>query len=149
MFNGSELEIAIAMVLVGALCLGFLLHWLWMTLGGTTTGAAEADELAVKLHEAELAREAAEDAQRDAETALALREADVAEQLAIMQARLEGALEGREAELARQLSEARDEVETLGDGLRNARRRIRDLETEAEADARSEDAGKAGVRNPP
>jgi len=133
MLSGSELEIAIAMTLIGAVCLGFVLHWLWQALGGTKSDAQQLDEMAERLHEADLAREAAEEAQREAEAALARRELETAEQLAVMQVRLDGAVEGREAVLARELSETRLELETMRDGLANARRRILDLEAELEA----------------
>jgi chromosome segregation ATPase len=132
MFDGSELEIAIAMVLAGAVCLGFLLHLLWQALGGSTTDAAEREEMALHLHEADLAREAAEAAQQEAAAALARCEADAAEQLAVLQARLDGETQGREAELERELSEARSELETLRGGLSNARRRNQELEAEIE-----------------
>ena len=133
MLDGRELEIAIAIVLAGAVCLGFVLHWLWLALGGPKTGAARLEEMAERLHEADLAREAADEAHRAAEAALASREAEMAEQLALMQARLDGAVEGREAELARQLAEARSEAEILRDGLGHARQRIIELEQTLEA----------------
>lgn len=132
MFDGSQLEIAIAMVLAGAVCVGFLLHWLWQALGGTKTDAAERDEMALRLHEADLAREAAEAAQQEAAAALARCEADAAEQIAVLQARLDGETEGREAELNRELAEARSDLEALRDGLGFARRRNQELETEIE-----------------
>jgi F0F1-type ATP synthase membrane subunit b/b' len=132
MFSGSELEIAIAMVLAGAVCLGFLLHWLWQALGGAKTDVARLGEMAERLHDADLAREAAETIRQEAEAALARRETETAEQLAVMRTRLDGAIEGREAELARQLAEAQTELEAMRDGLGNARRRIMDLEAEIE-----------------
>jgi len=132
MLSGSELEIAIAMMLTGAVCLGFVLHWLWLALGGKKSDAQQLDEMAERLHEADLAREAAEESQREAEAVLARRELETAEQLAVMQVRLDGAVEGREAELARELAEAKLELETMRDGLANARRRILDLEAELE-----------------
>jgi len=133
MLNGPGLEIAIAMLLGGAVCLGFVLHWLWLALGGRKTDAQLLEEMAGRLHQAERAREAAETARREAEVAQARRETEAAEQIALMQTRMEGAVEGRAAELARQLDEALRDVETLRDGLSNARQRIIDLEQEAEA----------------
>lgn len=132
MFDGSALEIAIAMVLAGAVCLGFLLHWLWLALGGTRTDAAEIDRMAERLHEADLAREAAEAAQQDAAAALAQCEANAAEQLAVMQARLDGETEGREAGLERQISEARSELDAIRGELSAAHLRSRELEAEIE-----------------
>ena len=63
---------------------------------------------------------------------LARREAETAERLAVMQARLDGAIEGREAELTRELAAVRLELETMRDGLSNARRRNIELEAEIE-----------------
>ncbi len=134
MLTGSELTTAIAVVLIGAVCVGFLLHWLWSHLGRSRTSAsARLDEMAERLHEADMAREAAEVARSQAEALLARREAETAERLAVMQTRLDGAIEGREAELTRELAEVRLELETMRGGLRNARRRIIELETEIEA----------------
>ena len=139
MFDGSQLEIAIAMVLAGAVCVGFLLHWLWLALGGTKTDEAEREEMALRLHEADLAREAAESAQQEAVAALARCEADSAEQIAALQARLDGEAEGRETELNDALAEAQSEVETLRDKLANARRKNRELEAEVETLRGAED----------
>lgn len=133
MFNGSELQIAIAMVLTGAVCFGFVLHWLWQALGGTRSDAARLAEMAERLHEADLAREAAEIACETAEAALGRRETETAEQLAAMQVRLDGALDERRAETERQLSEAMVELETMRDGLGNARQHILELEAEVAA----------------
>jgi F0F1-type ATP synthase membrane subunit b/b' len=132
MLSGSGLEIAIAMLLGGAVLLGFLLHWLWLALGGRKAAAAQINDMADRLHDADLAREAADAARIEAEAALALAEANAAEQIALMQARMEGAVEGREAELARALDEARRDAEALQDGLGHARQRIFDLESELE-----------------
>ena len=134
MLTGSELTTAIAAVLIGAVCVGFLLHWLWSHLNRSrTSDSARLDEMAERLHEADMAREAAEVARRQAETLLARREAETAERLAGMQTRLDGAVAGREAELARELAAARLKLETMRDGLGNVRRRIIDLEAEIEA----------------
>jgi len=133
MLSGSELEIAIAAVLVGAVCLGFVLHWLWIALrGGARDEAAQLAEMRERLHDAELDLETAEVARRDAEARIAGLEAETAERLAAMQARLEGAAGGREAELARELADARREIEVLDGGLSNARQRIIYLEAEIE-----------------
>ena len=130
MFDGSQLEIAIAIVLAGAVCLGFLLHWLWLALGGIKPDAAERDEMALRLHEADLAREAAESAQQEAAAALARCEADSAEQMAVIQARLDGAAEGHEVELRRELAEARSELEAVREEFGKVRQRNQELEAE-------------------
>jgi len=133
MLTGSELRTAIAAVLIGAVCAGFLLHWLWSHLNRSrTTDRARLDEMAERLHEADMAREAAEVARSQAEALLARREAEIAERLGVMQTRLDGAIEGREAELTRELAAATLELETMHGGLSNARRRMIDLEAEIE-----------------
>lgn len=133
MLSGLGLEIAIAMLLGGAVSLGFVLHWLWQALGGHKTEAAQIEELADRLHKADLAREAADAARLEAETALAQHEAATAEQLALMQGRLDSTVDERGAELARQLDAARLEAEALRSGLGNAHQRILRLEEELEA----------------
>ena len=134
MLSQSELSIAITAILVGAVCVGFLLHWAWVYLGRSRTGdSARLEEMADRLHTAEIARETAEEDRKQAEGLLALREAEITEQLTAMQVRLDGALAGREADLARELTEARLELETMHDGLVNARRRTGELEAEIEA----------------
>jgi prophage endopeptidase len=134
MLSGSELSIAITAVLIGAVCVGFLLHWSWTYLNRSRTGdSARLDEMAERLHTAEMAREAAEEDRLQAEGLAARLEAETTEQLAAMQARLDGAVEGREAGLARELAEVRLELETMRDGLVNARRRSGELEAEIEA----------------
>ena len=134
MLTGSQLTIAIAAVLIGAVCVGFLLHWLWSHLGRPRTSAsARLGEMAERLHEADMAREAAEVARQQAEALLARREAETAERLGVMQTRLDGAIEGREAELTRELAAARLELETMRGGLINARRRMIELEAEIAA----------------
>ena len=134
MLTGSELTTAIAAVLIGAVCVGFLLHWLWSHLNRSrTSDRARLDEMAERLHEADMAREAAEVARGQAETLLARREAETAERLAVMQTRLDGAIEGRQAELTRELAAVKLELETMRGGLGNARRRMTELEAEIEA----------------
>jgi hypothetical protein len=134
MLTGSELTTAIAAVLIGAILVGVLLHWLWGNISqSNSVDRTELDELAMRLHDADLAREAAEDARERAEALLARREADTAERMALMQARLGGAVADREAELTRERDEARLELEAMRDGLGNARQRIIDLETQIEA----------------
>jgi hypothetical protein len=126
MLTGPELTTAIAVVLIGAVCAGFLLHWLWSLLGRSrTSDSVRLDEMAAQLHEADMARE-------EAEALLARREAETAERLAAMQTRLDGAIEDREAKLTRELAAVRLELETMRDGLGNARRRNIELEAEIE-----------------
>ena len=134
MLSGSELSIAITAILIGAVCAGFLLHWAWTYLTRSRTGdSARLAEMAERLHTAETAREAAEEDRKKAEMLTARREAEITEQLAAMQSRLEGVLEGREADLARELAEVRLELETMRGGLVNARRRTGELEAQIEA----------------
>lgn len=134
MLSRSELAIAITVVLIGAVCVGFLLHWAWTYLNrAKSIDSAKMGEMAEGLHQAEMAREAAEEARQQAEVTLARREAEITEQLTAMQARLDGTLAGREAELARELTEVRLELETMHDGLVNARRRTGELEAQIEA----------------
>jgi FtsZ-interacting cell division protein ZipA len=134
MLNGTELTTAITVVLIGAVCVGFLLHVLWSHLSRSrTSDRARLSEMAAHLHEAEMAREAAEEAHQRAEALRVQREAETVERLAVMQARLDGAIEGREAELSTELAAVRLELRTMRDGLSNARRRNIELEAEAEA----------------
>ena len=134
MLSRSELAIAITVVLVGAACVGFLLHWAWAYLNrAKSVDSVRMGEMAERSHQSEMAREAAEEARQQAEVTLARREAEITEQRAAMQARLDGALAGREADLARELAEVRLELETMHDGLVNARRRTSELEAQIEA----------------
>jgi len=134
MLTGSELTTTISVVLIGAVCAGFLLHWLWSLLGRSRTrDSVRLDEMAAQSHETDMAREAAEDARQQAEALLARREAETAERLAVMQTRLDGAIEDREAKLTGELAVVRLELETMRDGLGNARRRNIELEAEVEA----------------
>jgi hypothetical protein len=133
MLTGSELTTAISIVLIGAVCAGFLLHWLWSHLGRSrTSDSVRLDEMAAQMHEADMAREEAEVARQQAEALLARREAETAERLAVLQTRLDGAIEDREAKLTRELATVRLELETMRDGLGNARRRNIELEAEIE-----------------
>ena len=134
MFTGSEISTAIAAVLIGAVCIGFLLHAIWSHLTRSrTSDSAQLHEMATRLHETDLAREAAEEAHEKAETLRARRETEAGKRLAVMQARLDGAIEGREAELTTELAATRLELETMRDGLSNARRRNFELEADIEA----------------
>lgn len=127
--TGSQLALAIAAVLVFAVLLGWVLHWLWCRLG-MAPGSMEAQlrDLVDRLHHADRTREIAEEARIRAESRLAAREAEMETRLTVMQARLDGAIEGREAQLGQELREAKAELEALSDGLRNARVRIAELE---------------------
>ena len=133
MLTGGQLTIAIAAVLVVAVGLGWFLHWLWARLSpGVVNDTARITDMINKLHDADRAREAAEDARELAENLLASREGEMENRLAAMQARLDGAIEGREADLAVSLREAQAEAEASMGGLRSARERIQELEAELE-----------------
>jgi len=134
MLTGTELQTAIAAVLIGAICAGILLHWLWSHLSRSKTDdGAPLEEMAARLHEAEMAREAAEVARSQTEALLARREAEAAEQQAVTRTRIDGVIVGRRAELISELAEVRLELETMRDGLSNARRRNIELEAEIQA----------------
>ena len=133
MLTGGQLTIAIAAVLVVAVGLGWFLHWLWARLSpGVVDDTARMADMINKLHDADHAREAAEEARELAENLLASREGEMENRLAAMQARLDGAIEGREAEMAVALREAQAEAEASMSGLRGARERIQELEAELE-----------------
>jgi DNA repair exonuclease SbcCD ATPase subunit len=133
MLSGTQLATAITAVLIAAVALGWTLHWLWVRLSNAAiSDTARITEMINRLHEADRAREAAVDAKELAENLLASREAEMENRMAAMQARLDGAVEGREAELARELRETKAESEASMSGLRNARERIMDLEREVE-----------------
>ncbi|MEO1493782.1 MAG: hypothetical protein AAFV19_16640 [Pseudomonadota bacterium] len=133
MLTGAQLATAISAVLIGAVAVGWILHWLWVRLSNAAiTDTARITEMINRLHEADRAREAAEDARELAENLLASREAEMENRMAAMQARLDGAIEGREADLARELREAKADAEASMDGLRSARSRIMELEGEIE-----------------
>ena len=133
MLTGGQLAIAISAILAGAVALGWMLHWLWNRLSNAAmTDTARLTEMINRLHEADRAREAAEDARELAENLLASREAEMENRMAAMQARLDGVVEGREAQLAQAMREAQADSEASMSGLRNARRRIMDLEAEIE-----------------
>ena len=131
MLSGAQLATAISAVLVAAVALGWVLHWLWMRLSNAAiSDTARIAEMINRLHEADRAREAAEDAKELAENLLASREAEMENRMAAMQARMDGAVEGREAQLSTALREAQADSEASMSGLRNARARIMDLEAE-------------------
>lgn len=133
MLNGDGLATAITAVLIGAVALGWALHWLWLRASSAPlTETARLAELVNRLDDADRAREAAEEARALAESLLAEREAETGERLEELQARLDGAMGEREGELASALREARAEAEAVMSGLRNARRRIMELEEEIE-----------------
>ena len=133
MLTGAQLATAISAVLFATLLLGWVLHWLWVRMSNAAiSDTARITEMINRLHEADRAREAAEDAKELAENLLASREAEMENRMAAMQSRLDGAVEGREADLTRQLREAQAESEASMSGLRNARSRIMELEAEVE-----------------
>ncbi|MEM9063267.1 MAG: hypothetical protein AAGD13_22640 [Pseudomonadota bacterium] len=133
MLTGAQLATAISAVLAVAVILGWILHWLWVRLSNAAiSDTARITEMINRLHEADRAREAAEDAKELAENLLASREAEMENRMLAMQARMDGAVEGREADLSAQLREAQADSEASMAGLRNARERIMDLEAEIE-----------------
>ena len=142
MLTGAQLTIVIAAVLFAAVVLGWVLHWLWTRLSSAAiSDTARFTEMVDRLHEADRAREIAEDAKELAENLLASREAEMENRMAAMQSRLDGALEGREARLSTQLREAQADAEASMAGLRNARARIMKLEEEVERLRKQADAG--------
>ncbi|MEM7423236.1 MAG: hypothetical protein AAF334_05895 [Pseudomonadota bacterium] len=133
MLTGAQLATAISAILVLAIVVGWILHWLWMRLSNAAVSdTARLTEMINRLHEADHARETAESAKELAENLLASREAEMENRMLAMQSRLDGAVEGREAELSRRLREAEAESEASMSGLRNARARIMDLEAQLE-----------------
>ena len=136
--NSAQLAIAISAVLAGAVILGWILHWLWTRLAGRSADdRARLAEMVNRLHAADQARERAEQARAEAVRRLADGEAEMSTQLAAMQTRLDGAVEGREAELIKALREAQADAEAAMGGLGSARRRIAELEAELADRARS------------
>ena len=133
MLTGAQLATAITAVLVGAIMLGWILHWIWARLADAGAETALLSEMTDRLHAAERAREAAEDARRHAELALAAREAEMEAAMAEMRARHDAMADNGDAELARAVREARADAEASMSGLRGARRRIAELEAEVEA----------------
>ena len=133
MLTGAQLATAITAILIAAVLLGWVLHWIWVRMSNAAiSDTARITEMINRLHEADRAREAAEDAKELAENLLASREAEMENRMAAMQSRMDGAVEGREADLSRQLREAEAESEASMSGLRNARARIMELEAEVE-----------------
>lgn len=111
MLTGGELAIAIAAILFGAVGLGALLHWLWArSRPGRSDEAARLARVGEALHEAEMKREAAD---------LALREA-------------EERLDRRELEFNREISDTWSELDATHAALVEARERVRELEAELE-----------------
>ncbi len=141
MLTSVQLTIAIGAVLIAALILGWFLHWLWVRLSNAAlSDTARITEMINRLHEADRARETAEDAKELAENLLASREAEMENRMLAMQSRLDGALEGREAQLTSALKEAQADSEASMAGLRSARERVMELEAEVEALREGSDA---------
>lgn len=145
MLTSSQLAIAISAILAGAVVVGWILHWLWARAINPAGGAAgRISEMVESLHQSDKARHEAEEARIVAETELATQQDAFQTELATMQTRLDGAIEGREAALTHELQQARDEATAAMTGLGNARRRIADLEArldafEADSTAQSSD----------
>lgn len=111
MLTGSELAIAIAAVLMGAVGLGAVLHRLWMRFAARRPGDGDRiAEMSERMHRLETGREAAARALAEAEERHAR----------------------REAELGREIAELRSDLDTLHGGLIHARQRIIELEAELE-----------------
>ena len=133
MLTEAQLGIAIAAVLLAAVGVGVLLHWLLARLGGAGAGdSARLERLNERLQAAERAREAAERARQEAEARLAERERQAETRPAAGESRPDQAAREREAALERELAEARSDLEAMRVGLANARRRIYALEAELE-----------------
>lgn len=133
MLTGAQLATAIAAVLAGAIVLGWILHWMWARLARAGGDAALLADTVDRLHEADRAREIAEEARIKAETLLATREAEMEASMAEMRAQIDALVEGRDAELGRAVREARADAEASMAALRSARRRVAELEAEVEA----------------
>lgn len=133
MLTGAQLATAITAVLVAAIMLGWILHWIWARLSSAGSDRARLAEMVDRLHEADRTREAADDGRRVAENLLAVREAELEARVADQQARLDGMVQDQDAELGRAVREARADAEASMSGLRTARRRIMELEAEVEA----------------
>lgn len=132
MLTGAQLATAITAVLVVAIAIGWVLHWIWSRLASTGSDTARLAEVVNRLHEADRAREAAEQARELAENLLSAREAEMEERIAELQARLDALADTRDTQLSAALHEARADAEAPMSGLRQARRRIADLEAELE-----------------
>lgn len=129
MLTSSQLGTAISAVLVGAIVLGWILHWLWgRAINQSRDDRARMADLVTRLHASDHARDRAEDARERAENLLASREAEMQTRMEAMQHRLDGAIEGREAELAAELREAKADADAAMGGLGTARRRLAELE---------------------
>jgi hypothetical protein len=133
MLTGAQLATAITAVLIGAIMLGWILHWIWARLAKSGNDTALLADMVDRLHDADRARDAADVARREAEALLAAREAETEARLAEMRARLDALVEDRDPELGRAVREARADAEASLSGLRSARRRVAELEAEVEA----------------
>ena len=133
MLTGAQLATAITAVLIAAIVLGWVLHWVWARLSRSGNDAAQLAEMVDRLHEADRAREDAEDARRLAETLMAAREAELEGRIAALKARLDGLIQDGDPDLGRAVREARADAEASMSRLRGARRRIAELEAELEA----------------
>jgi hypothetical protein len=136
--TGAQLATAITAVLVAAIAVGWVLHWIWTRLASAGTDTARLAEVVQRLHEADRAREAAEQARELAENLLAAREAEMGTRIAELEARLETRAEACDAEPSAAPGEARADAETSLSGLRGAQRRIAELEAELETLRRNE-----------
>jgi hypothetical protein len=138
MLTGAQLATAITAVLVAAILLGWILHWIWSRLAGPRGDGARLAELTTRLHEAEHARQAADDARLSAETLLAAREVELEARAEDLQGRYDALVLSRDAEFTAIQREAQADAEAAMSGLRIARRQIAELEAELEALRRDE-----------
>ncbi len=138
MLTGEQLATAITAVLIAAIAIGWVLHWIWARLATTGSDAARLSAMVNRLHEADHAREAAEQARELAESLLAAREAEMEERVAALQAQLDGMALARDAELSAARHEARADADASMAGLREAGRRIAALEAELDIMRRDE-----------
>ena len=133
MITGEQLSIAISAVLLIAVAVGWLLHWLWVKLSKAPGSPSKGmTDIADRMHEADQARERAEEALAKAQGQFSEREAELSAELETMRNDFSASNSAREQELAAALSEAKVDSETYKDGLRNARERIAELEAEVE-----------------
>ena len=130
MIGSDQLAIAITAILLAAVALGCVLHWIWIRLGhGPRTAEDRLHDLAERLHAADHAREEAEAALAEATERHATTEAALRAELETSATAHHDALAELEGRLSAELREARHDHETAMEGLRLARQQIHALET--------------------
>ncbi|MEM1384825.1 MAG: hypothetical protein AAF713_16410 [Pseudomonadota bacterium] len=129
MLDRADLALVVAAALLAAVAAGWVLHWVWTRIAARPIDdRSELAEMVTRLHRAEQETYAAQAAKATAEEHAVARAEQAEVAMAAMQARLDGALEGREAELTRALREQQVEAEATMEALGDARRRIAVLE---------------------